>query len=113
MNEAEFTETVIQMAKLYGWHVAHFRPSKDRKGEWRTAMSGDPGFPDLVMARNGQVLFIELKSATGVTSPEQDGWLQALAAPAAAHGNYVRVWRPQDLDQIKRLLGARAMRSNA
>ncbi len=102
MNEAQFTETVIAYATLRGWKVAHFRPAVDR-GKWRTAMSGDPGFPDLVLARAGRVVFAELKSASGKLRPQQEQWLSALH-PKELVGHTVHVWRPIDLPRIKEVL---------
>lgn len=60
-------------------------------------MQGHPGFPDLVLARNGEVLFVELKSEKGKLSPEQRDWL--------AHTNG-RLWRPADWPDICTLLDA-------
>lgn len=97
MSEAQFTETVIQLAQLLGWRVAHFRPAIDRRGQWRTPMSGDKGFPDLVLARDGEVLFVELKTATGRLSLDQKAW-------GAAIGDEFLVWRPTDMSEIRERL---------
>lgn len=104
ITERQFTETVIELAKLHGWKVAHFRTSMDR-GVWRTAMAGDIGFPDLVLARKGVVIFAELKSERGRLSPHQKAWLDALD-PAPVIPGYVRaeVWRPSDIEEIKAVL---------
>jgi hypothetical protein len=99
MTEAQFTETVIELARFRGWKVAHFRPALDR-GRWRTAMSGDKGYPDLTLARRGRVIFAELKSETGRPSKEQLEWIEALTYD----GNEVYLWRPHDLESIKEVL---------
>jgi len=52
MTEQQLLDAIVQAAKLHGWMVAHFRPALTAKG-WRTPMQGDPGFPDLVLARKG------------------------------------------------------------
>lgn len=52
----------------------------------------EPGFPDLVIAGPGGILFRELKTATGHITPEQDRWLALLAVSGDAG-----VWRPADL----------------
>lgn len=101
ITEAQFTETVIALAKLNGWMVAHFRPALDR-GKWKTAMSGDVGFPDLVLARGGVVIFAELKSNVGKLRREQGHWLTELAGQGGH--NLVAVWRPSDLERVKVLL---------
>lgn len=95
ISEAAFTETVIQLAKWHGWRVAHFRPAQTSRG-WRTPMSGDVGFPDLVLARKGEVLFAELKSETGRMRREQVDWAAELPG--------VHIWRPSNLEHINELL---------
>jgi len=92
MTEAQFTQRVIDTAKLYGWLVTHFRPARTEKG-WRTALSGDSGFVDLVMARAGEVIHAELKVGGGRPRPDQVSWAQALGA---TH----RLWYPEDWDDI-------------
>ena len=69
--------TIIAAAELHGWLVHHGRPARTNAG-WRTAVSGNVGFPDLVLARNGVVLFLELKSERGRLTPDQTGWLEHL-----------------------------------
>src|SRR3990172_1370890 len=77
-SEEDFTTWVIAYARLKGWRVAHFRPSrtiKDGKETWRTAVSADgAGFPDFVFARRGQAVIAELKSETGKVSAAQQEW---------------------------------------
>ncbi len=59
------------------------------------------GFPDLTFLHpgTGRMLFVELKSKRGRTTPEQDRWLAALGCAQEATGGWVRraVWRPADL----------------
>lgn len=78
MSEAELQDAVIECARLLGWRCAHFRPAQTGKG-WRTPMIGDTGFPDVVLARDGRILFLELKAAGKKPRPEQTAWLEALA----------------------------------
>ena len=94
-TEAEFQTLVIDYAHLMGWRVAHFRPAQTGKG-WRTAMQGDPGFPDLVLARNGVVILAELKSEKGQLSASQLQW--SIVADAL-------VWRPSDWSDVQKILG--------
>lgn len=96
MTEAEFTETVIQLAKFHGWLVVHFRPARTEQG-WRTPLSGHKGFPDLVLARDQVVLITELKTEKGKVTKEQERWGEAI-------GETYRLWRPSDLDEIKEAL---------
>lgn len=58
---------------------------------------GHSGFPDLVLARDGRVMFFELKREDGKTTPGQDAWLSAL-------GPDTYVIRPSRLDAALRLL---------
>jgi hypothetical protein len=118
--EKDFTDNVVQLAKTLGWRVAHFRPARTKHG-WATPMQGDKGFPDLVLAKQGRVVFAELKSRTGKPTVEQRDWLGALsrtdpeswksALTGATSGHNgpmsfeVYVWRPDDIDQIGKVLG--------
>lgn len=82
MSEKQFQEHVIALAHRLGWLVYHTYSSQ------RSA----PGFPDLVLVRE-RTLFRELKSATGVVSPQQKVWLQALRTGGAD----AEVWKPEHL----------------
>ena len=96
-TEAEFQTLVIDYAHLMKWRVAHFRPAQTGKG-WRTAMQGDPGFFDLVLARPGHVtLFVELKSEKGQMTPAQWAWVDAVNGDA-------EIWRPSDWPEIQKTL---------
>lgn len=77
MSEAQLQDAIIEAAKLYGWRCAHFRPAMTVRG-WRTPVQGDAGFPDLVLARLGKVMFLELKREGGRVSPDQQAWLNDL-----------------------------------
>ena len=92
VSEADWTRTVTDIATLYGWIWAHFRPAQTAKG-WRTPMSGHTGFPDLVLARDGDVLLVELKQDGKYPRPDQRLWLAHL-------GPHGCVWRPADLDTV-------------
>jgi hypothetical protein len=60
-------------------------------------MSGDVGFPDLVLCRRGEVIVAELKRQRTKPTPGQVRWLAELGA----HG---RLWRPQDFPEVLREL---------
>jgi len=96
LSEAQFQQQIIELAKLRGWLVAHFRPAMNRRGVWATPMAGDPGYPDLTLARRGKVIFAELKSEKGKPSDAQLGWLVSLP------NSYV--WKPSDWDAIVEVL---------
>lgn len=101
VTEADFLEQVIDLARILGWRVAHFRPAFSSRG-WRTPVQGDGvGFPDLVLVGRGRVIAAELKRETGVASPEQLDWLTAFTDA----GVPTFVWRPSDLEAIAAELG--------
>ena len=87
MSEKAFMRNVTQLAKLYGWLVFH--PYYSRKST--------PGWPDLVLIKPPVALFVELKSWSGRTTPQQKQWLAALTAC----GLDARLWRPGDWEEIK------------
>ena len=91
LAEAELLSCVIDTARLFGWRVAHFRPSQTKNG-WRTAVQGDgKGFPDLILVRDC-VLAVELKVGGNTLSDEQAEWIEAFrTAGVAAH-----VWTDSD-----------------
>jgi hypothetical protein len=88
-DEKAFQSDVIREAKRAGWKVYHtFDSRKSTKG-----------FPDLVLAKD-RVLYRELKTNTGETTVEQEGWLEVLKRAGADAG----VWRPRDWPAIEREL---------
>jgi len=99
ISEKAFTSQVIKLAKVFGWRVAHFRPAMVGT-RWVTAMQGDIGFPDLVLARAGKVIFAELKSETGKLSPTQRKWIDALTSEPSA-GVTACIWRPRHIGLIE------------
>ena len=77
--ERDLCSNVIDVARIFGWRVAHFRPAQTKYG-WRTAVQGDgAGFPDLILVRD-EVLAVELKVDRNVLSDEQALWLEAFRA---------------------------------
>ncbi len=95
MTEKELQAAVIDLAHIYRWRVAHFRPAMNERGQWRTAVAADgKGFPDLVMVSTLRVAFVELKSEKGRLSAEQTLWLEALSPMTLPVD--VFIWRPAD-----------------
>jgi VRR-NUC domain len=103
--ESVFQTAVIELAHLRGWMVHHCRPGATAGGRWATQIQGDPGFPDLVLARDRsddhppELLFVELKrQQTGVTIA-QGLWIRVLSEVAVAACDLtveVFLWRPSD-----------------
>ncbi len=104
LTELDLARQIRDLARVTGWLHVHFRPAKTKQG-WRTAFSGDPGFPDMVLARRGRVIFAELKMDGKKARPEQDRWLLELD-PGNIRGNRelrgveAYVWTPADFDSI-------------
>ena len=96
-------DKVIHLAKMNGFMVQHSRPVKQADGRWLTAIQGDPGFVDLVLAhRERGVLFLELKSEQGKLTAGQTAWRHNLSP----HVEWYLI-REQDLPWLaKRLSGA-------
>lgn len=93
VTEAAFAQAVMELAQWRGWRAVHFRPARTDKG-WRTAFTGDAGFPDLVLARREVVLLVELKTQHGRMGRGQEEWGEAI-------GPQYRLWRPADMEAIK------------
>ena len=88
-TEKQFADAVIEFAKLCGWYVKRDPPYR--------ATAASPGFPDLVLARRGTVMFAELKTEKGKTTIYQDDWAQQL-------GDLWHLWRPSDWPEIEKVL---------
>lgn len=103
ISETQWQKMVIQIAKTFGWIVHHVRANINRSGRWSTAVQGDVGFPDLVLCHEatGDLIFAELKSATGKPSPAQFRWLNALNL-GPERLSYV--WYPSDFDEVRERL---------
>lgn len=84
MTERTFQAAVENAALRAGWLVYHTHDSR----------RSHAGFPDLVLvhARRRLLLFRELKTQTGKTTPAQQRWLTSLTAAGAD----AAVWRPLD-----------------
>lgn len=87
-TERGFSAAVIALARLHKWLVYHTRLS----------LGSEAGFPDLVLVRPGDVLFIELKTMTGKLTPAQQHWQDVLAQ---CPGVEVAIWRPSDWPVIE------------
>jgi hypothetical protein len=103
MLEAQFKNSVIEIAQRYGWFVHHDLPAMNKRGKWATHIQGDSGFPDLVLVNpKGVLVFAELKTEIGVVRKTQNAWLDRLEQSGAI----VQVWRPNQLPVIIRFLAS-------
>lgn len=86
-SEADFQRAVMDLMRLRGWTFAHIRAMPNSRGRWSVPYEGDPGLPDIIAARDGEVLGVELKRHGEHPSPQQRRWLTAL-------GFHGRLWTP-------------------
>ncbi len=91
LPEDTLTEHVLRTAHDFHWRAVHFRAARTIQG-WRTPLQGPTakGFPDMVLVRDGRILFRELKAEKGKLTPEQAEWIDALLLAGQDAG----VWRP-------------------
>jgi hypothetical protein len=90
MSERVLAQNIVDEAQRWGWRVYR---------AW-LSIHNPKGWPDLVLCRPPDVLFVELKSATGKVTEEQGQWIRALQAC----GLYATVWRPGHLEEAYSLL---------
>lgn len=99
-SEAAFQQQVINLATLYDWSTYHApdnRPIKTANGKVHKQRV-TPGWPDLILVRDGELIAAELKTETGRVRPEQYQWLEILAQ---VPGIETALWRPSDWDDIQ------------
>jgi hypothetical protein len=105
ISEKDWQRTVIEAAQALGWRVVHFRPARLADGSWRTPVEADAvGWVDLVLVRE-RIVFAELKTAQGRTTPAQVAWRNAILAAAGEH----YVWRPGDWLEVQAVLRRRQL----
>jgi hypothetical protein len=100
MTEDELREHVLDLAASLGLLAFY-------KGDSRL-LATPKGFPDLVLAGPGGVLFREIKTETGRLTDDQARWIQMLRRGGAD----VKVWQPVDWigERIQHALGRLALR---
>lgn len=89
-TEAHYQGRIVHAAKLLGYRAYHTYDS------YRSA----PGFPDLVLAKPGRLIFVEVKTESGVVEPDQHWWINVLRSS----GQEVYVWKPSDWPRVFRVL---------
>lgn len=112
MTEDELLTGLLEGALLLGWRCHHVRNSK------AGITQGTRGLPDLVMAKDGRVVFIELKDERGQLTEDQWEWMLSIEPGGGhyldpgAHDTLGRVTalvvRPRDYDHVLRLLAGTA-----
>lgn len=91
LTEDELLTAITEAATYRGWRWHHVRRSD------KALQMGHSGFPDLVLARKGQVLFLELKAEQGRISPDQQAWMNQLWSGAQVRALVVV---PSMLDRV-------------
>jgi hypothetical protein len=81
MTENDLKKAVLLLAYREGWSVYHVPQATMRNG-------GGVGYPDLTLAKDGRVVWLELKQEKGVLTDAQAKWISLLP------GSYVI--RPSD-----------------
>lgn len=105
-TEAEFQSWIVDYARVNGWRVWYMPDWVYRliaRDMQRTRIGKDwpdKGFPDLWLVREGELVVLEVKSATGSVKKEQKAWIADLAAA----GIVARVVRPKDREMLESLL---------
>jgi hypothetical protein len=101
ITEEQLAQWIWDIARPYGWKVAHFRPARTKYGWVTPAQFDGAGWPDLVLLRGHQSIAAELKReiGPGATDAQQE-WLVYFRAA----GFEVFVWRPHDRPAILELL---------
>lgn len=94
-------QAVIDLAHYLGWKVVSFASVRIQRRDgsyyWATATRADGnGWPDLVLVRDDDILFRELKTGKARLTVEQREWIEALRQA----GQNVGVWHSDDLQAI-------------
>ncbi len=101
LSESAFQTCLVNWARKHGWLVHHARTARESSGRYATPIQGDKGFPDLVLVKEGRVVFAELKSERGRIKPDQVRWRDAITKGAVEY----YLWRPSDWERILEVLG--------
>lgn len=91
-TEAQWLRQVRDLALMFGWKLYHARYS----------LGADPGWPDIFAVRGTRAVAAELKGPRGKYTEAQAEWLVALKA---VEGIDTYLWRPEDIDEVTRVLG--------
>lgn len=81
-SEIDLQTHILLLARHLGFLAYHTHDSR----------RSEKGFPDLVLVKEGRLIFAELKRQKGTYGPGQEDWLKALDSTCAE----VYTWRPLD-----------------
>lgn len=98
MSEAEWQVIVMNLLRHCGWRRVHIgNVNAGQRRGWTVPYVGDGGLPDIIAARDGRVLLVELKRVGGKPTLDQKAWLTA----AGIDGH---CWTPADLAIVQAVL---------
>jgi hypothetical protein len=121
MSEAEWQRVIVEQAAYFGWTVLMEIPDvglagigaligRAKRGEiprfplkaLLLLLTSISGWPDLTLGHEffGRTICVEVKTQTGVVRPNQKAVLALL--PKCGIPSYV--WRPEDADEVERVL---------
>ena len=102
-SEKDFQRAVVQLAELHSWRWQHLPDSR--------RIQGNPGFPDLFLAKGGKLLLIELKVGYNTLETAQELWRNDIEPRVANATHEYHLWYPKDMEgpdggEIARVLSA-------
>jgi len=104
LTEKVLQDNILEVAKLFRWRRAHFRPARTKHG-WRTPVQADgKGFPDLILVKPPRLIIAEVKRQDTYPNEYQREWLEDFAGLGCVE---VYTWKPQDWDDIVSILGTK------
>jgi len=106
INEKELQQNILDLAKMFGWRRAHFRPAMTKHG-WRTPVQADgKGFPDLVLVKPPRLVIAEVKRQRTDPNEYQREWLNDFAGVPCVE---VYTWKPSDWEDIVSVLSPKGL----
>lgn len=78
MTETELQGHIIKMAAAQGWAIHVHSQGASNAPRRAVRVASNNGYPDMTLARDGEVLWLELKAQNGVQDPAQFFWQFAL-----------------------------------
>lgn len=104
MKGKDLQKGIVDLARTFGYRVAHFTAVQDARGVWRTPAKADGvGWPDLFLVRPGRACAIEVKGDGDSLKPAQRDWLDALlAAGVESLVATPKGWAAGDVDRFLR-----------